>query len=321
MAPFSSSQLLVCESIYNDDVFQFQPLKMELDAAFLEPIMFTEPEVPPLRATVRFAVDDLIINIEPEFYGDDDIATKWYSNEDLTRIKLHAKDLCNELRRSDSPQDKTLTIAHHKTSLMLNSDFKALVKLSPSTPDQDLTEWCSYMDGRRGLERFASRDYTILRRSDITKTRQAVLAAAKLRCDAETIAHAAREASRRARTFARFLAAADADVAKVTEELRRVPARAVSMRPESSAFGINSTVAPTTTGRPNTLFRRVPSRTPSTFTKTRLPSATTTTTRVVPLRSKSMRPAETSAPSQRCAPARKRSKQVHGSSDLRAMAR
>ena len=174
------------------------------------------------------------------------------------------------------------------------------------------------MDGRRGLERFASRDYAILRRSDITKTRQAVLGAAKLRCDADTIAHSAREASRRARTFARFFAAADADVAKVTEDIRRAPARSVSMRPGLSGFGANSTVATTTMGRPNTLFRRVPSRTPSTFTKTRLPPAATTTERCIPVRSKSMRPAEMAAPSQRCAPARKRSKQVHDSADLRA---
>ena len=315
MAPFSSSPLLVWESNYNDDVFQFHPLKMELDAAFLEPI-----EVAPQSASVRFAANVLIINAEPEFYSDDDVATKWFSNDDLARIKVHAKDLCNELRRSDSPQDTTLTIAHRKTSLMLKSDFKALVKLTPTTPDQDLTKWCSYTDGRRGLERFASRDYSIMRRNDISNTLQAVLNGAKLHHDAETIAHSAREASRRARTFARFFAAADADVSKNAEESlqRRAPTRCVSMQ-----AGLSGTGFAPTADRPNMLIRRLPSRLP---TKTGLPTTATTSAvaasaRSAPLRSKSMRPSELVAPMQRCAPARKRSKQVHGSTDFCAMAR
>jgi len=296
---------------FREDVFHFQPLKMELEAAFLEPIAFQAPEVPAGRTTIRFQVETVTINPEPEYYSDEDVSTKWYSNEDLTMIKFLAKELSNELRRSTCPQDATLTIAHRKTSLMLKSDFKALVKLSPSTPDQDLTDWCSYTDGRRGLERFASRDYSIMRRNDIANTRQAVLEGVRTIQDAETIAHAAREASRRARTFARFFAAADADATKNTNETteRSAPARSVSMRPGA--------ITTTASGRPTLLNRRVPSRTASTFTKTKLPPMRAT--RGVPARCKSMRPAELAAPMQRCAPSRKRSKQVHDGGDVLAM--
>ena len=321
MAPFSSSTLVALESNYSDDVFHFHPLKMELEAAFLNPIMFSGPQVlPQTTATVHFETVHVTINPEPEFYTDEDVAIKWFNNDDFARIKLQAKDLCSELRRSDSPQDTTLTIAHRKTSLMLKSDFKALVKLTPTTPDQDLTKWCSYTDGRRGLERFASRDYSIMRRNDISNTLQAVLNGAKLHHDAETIAHSAREASRRARTFARFFAAADADVSKNAEESlqRRAPTRCVSMQ-----AGLSGTGFAPTADRPNMLIRRLPSRLP---TKAGLPPSSTTSAvaasaRSAPLRSKSMRPSELVAPMQRCAPARKRSKQVHGSTDFCAMAR
>lgn len=297
-------------------------MKMELEAAFLEPIAFLAPEVPTRRTTVRFHADIVTINPEPEYYSDEDVSTKWYSNQELALIKLLAKDLSNELRRSTCPQDATLTIAHRKTSLMLKSDFKALVKLSPSTPDQDLINWCSYTDGRRGLERFASRDYSLMRRNDIANTRQAVLEGVRTMQDAETIAHAAREASKRARTFARFFAAADADAAKNTIEAseRRAPARSVSMRPGAftTASG-NTNTDGLDAGRRAPLNRRVPSRTASTFTKTKLPPIRSA--RGLPARCKSMRPAELAAPLQRCAPARKRSKQVHDGGDLLAMVR
>lgn len=292
MAPLINNPAMLVSSI-NDDVFHFEPLKMELEAAFLEPLTFQPPEVSDRRTLVRFQAEETVINLQTEYYTDEDVRTKWYSNDDLAQIKLEAKELSNELRRSTNSQDTCLTTAHRKTSLMLKSDFKALVKLSPSTPDQDLTKWCSTTDGRRGLERFASRDYTVMRRNDIAKTRQAVFEAASSRQEPEAIAHAARDASRRARTFARFFAAADADAAKTPAQdpRRRMPARCVSMRPGATA--------PTT--------RCPPPRTITSYSKSRLPPLG----RGPPSRSKSMRPSDLTASPARCAPARKRSKQCH----------
>jgi len=322
MAPFSTSPILLDPSPI-DDVFHFEPLKMELEAAFLEPLKLFPPEASsPLEqtrstSTISFRPETETINPEPEYYTDEDVQTKWYSNEDLAQIKFSAKELSNELRRSTSPQDTTLTIAHRKTSLMLKSDFKALVKLSPTTPDQDLIQWCSYTDGRRGLERFASRDYAVLRRNDISNTRKAVLQSVKEGQDAETVAQLAREASRRARTFSRFFAAADADAAKKTiqETTRRLPARCVSLSPPGASTGV---MAMTTS---NTAPRRLPPlRNASTFSKTKLPPAMRQQRGVVS-RCKSLRPSELAAPAQRCAPARKRSKQCHDGSDLLGLVR
>jgi len=297
MAPLSSNPVEMDSSCI-DDVFLFEPLKMELEAAFLEPIVFLPPEVNYRRSGVRFQANETVINSGTEYYTDEDVQIKWYSNEDLAQIKLNAKELSNELRRSTSPQDASLTEAHRKTTLMLKSDFKKLIKLSPSTPDQDLTNWCSYNDGRRGLERFACRDYTMLRRNDIANTRQAVLEGSRSKKTPESIAQDAREASRRARTFARFFAAADSEAAKTpaVSPGRRMPARCVSMRP-------GATTAP--------FSNSTPLRTSCTFTKSKLPPLS----RGVPIRSKSMRPADLAAPPSRCAPARKRSKQCH-SNDL-----
>jgi hypothetical protein len=222
MAPLHDPALMddACE-----DVFSLWPMKVELDAAIWDAAR--AKNVP----TVQFRMDVEIVNPFTEYYTDDDIATKWFLPDELFDIKQRAKEESCEIRKATKGQETSLCVAHRKTSLMLKSDFKSLIKLSPTTPDEDLTEWCSADDGRRGLERFASRDYAALRRNDIFNTRTAVMEAyARQQSlfikDPEAIAIIARDASRRARTFARFFAAADAGAAKTPDEpIRRLPPR------------------------------------------------------------------------------------------------
>ena len=209
----------------SEDIFSLWPLKIELDAAAERNTVRTP--------AIRFDSIDDIINPTPEYYTEDDICTRWYTMEELQFIKQLAKEDSNSIRQSSAGKDTCLCVAHRKTSLMLKSDFKSLVKLSPTTPDHDLSEWCSYDDGRRGLERFASRDYAALRRRDIHITRTSVIEEfARQRnmfvFDHESVANLAREASRRSRTFARFFAEADAGAARKsheTEPLRKLPSR------------------------------------------------------------------------------------------------
>lgn len=204
------------ESIYFGDN-AVQPRKTELEAAILDSPAFVLPSsprtVPSRLTTIWFQVETDIINPEPEFWREEDVQTKWHSKEDLEMIQLRAKDLSIELRQSIRPQDTALTIAHQKTSLMLHSNLQALVKLSHSTPDQDLAKWCAFTDGRRGLESLASRYYRAMRHNDISATRRAVLQSVRLMQDPETIARLSRVVSRRARTFAHYLAVADAQQA------------------------------------------------------------------------------------------------------------
>ena len=184
-------------------------------------------EPPTRRRKISFNPRKTIINPEREFYTDEDVRLKWMSSGDLRHLKVSAKELSNRLRKSPRSLDqKTISVAHRKTTLMLKSDFKALMKLSSSTPDEDLSRWCHSPDGRRGLERFCSRDYAAFRQIDIGKVRAAVREecvrqrAAGIQ-DAEAIASAAQLHSRRARTFARFLGAADASVASEQRDNER----------------------------------------------------------------------------------------------------
>lgn len=226
---------LLIQPSYHDsseDVFSLWPLKLELDRTFA----INEFRAP----AIRFDDEDDIINPSPEYYSDDDISVKWYTMDELQQIKQQAKEYSNTIRQSSSSEDTCLCTAHRKTSLMLKSDFKSLVKLSQTTPDQDLSEWCSYDDGRRGLERFSSRDYAAFRRSDINMTRTAVIEEftrqqTMVFFDDEAVANIARDASRRARTFARFFAAADAGASRQSQHndvppVRPTPARSVSDR-------------------------------------------------------------------------------------------
>jgi hypothetical protein len=223
-----------------DDVFGLErftlPMKLQLEATLHEPLhcssqlrgndsgcSFEERR----QTRIRFDHSVRVVNPDPEYYTEQDMSMKWFAALELREFKVKAKELSNALRKSNNSQDqRTITIAHRKTTLMLKSDFKALTKLSPSTPDMDITRWCLFSDGRRGLERFASHDYAVMRQSDIRSTREAVLAEHARQVtfqfyDDEAVAKAARELSRRARTFARFLGAADSNAANQDEQPER----------------------------------------------------------------------------------------------------
>lgn len=226
-------------STASDDVFAperfSRPLKLELEATLREPLHCSSSswqddaciDFSRRKRRIRFDLSTSTINPDPEYYSEEEMTQKWFTALELRSFKVRAKELSNALRKSNKSQDqRTITIAHRKTTLMLKSDFKALTKLSLSTPDLDITRWCLFSDGRRGLERFASRDYAAIRQSDVRATRDAVLAehARQILSDSyddEAVAKAAREVSRRARTFSRFFGAADANVANREENTQR----------------------------------------------------------------------------------------------------
>jgi hypothetical protein len=145
--------------------------------------------------------------------------TTWLSPCDLRNIQQQAKTTSALVCHGANVQGCDLTLAHRKTTLMLAKNLRSLVKLSPTMPDQDLAVWCSHDDGRRGLERFASKLYNSFRYRDVTNTRMSVIGEQSRQRieginDPEAIAQVARTASCRARTFALYFGAADASQVK-----------------------------------------------------------------------------------------------------------
>jgi len=183
------------------------------------------------RRRVRFNREKHCLSPVDPYYTDEDVEAKWWTSDELHGIKADAKHMSSELRRSRGPREGCeVTMAHRKTSLMLAGDFKSLMRLTPTSPDQDLQEWCSYDDGRRGLERFSSRDYSCFRKRDIVNTRTSVLDEQAMQAqsgirDEEAIARISREASRRERTLAVFLGEADAKQASDSNEKKVPPPR------------------------------------------------------------------------------------------------
>jgi len=165
---------------------------------------------------VRFeSAPPKILNPESKYLSHEDSIIWWTSNE-LEEIRKDAKLLCSQFWHHAS-QDCDLTVAHHKLIFLLASKLWALLKLSPTSPDQDLLKWCSCNDGRRGLERIVSKTYSSFRQNDICETRMLVLTEQKRQrdediVDPEKIAILSQSASRRSRTFALIMASADASV-------------------------------------------------------------------------------------------------------------
>lgn len=210
MAPLAS-MIKVCDSFHE----RFSSsLNLDHDA----------PPQKTLKKRVRFNRETRNINSRKEFYNDEDIETKWFTGDELLQIRNEAKAFSALLRRGVSPDACDLTLAYKKTSLILSSDFKPLMELGPAGPDRHLQMgWCSHSDGRRGLERFSSREVCNQRRNDIIATRKAVLEEQSLQRDRgcfddEAIARIARGISRRARTFAHFLGAADAKQSRIRDK-------------------------------------------------------------------------------------------------------
>ena len=198
-------------------------------------LMEQESCQPKRRRKLKFG-GHVVINRDPEYYDEDDVAIKWWTSEELQVIRQDAKAIAEDLRgkSASNPSSCYISLAHRKTSLMLASDFKSLMKLSRSTPDQDLHQWCSWNDGRRGLERFSSQNYWCFRRRDIASFRKGVIEEMMRQkeagiSDPEIIGKLAREASRRPRTFALFLGGADALEASCIQDepvpVRRAPPR------------------------------------------------------------------------------------------------
>lgn len=189
------------------------------------------------KRRVQFDIGEHVINPGTEYYTDDDIRIKWWGMDELATIRNEAKEMSRFLRKHE---ECDLTMGHRKTSLMLASDFKSLVKLGTETPDHHLRKWCAQDDGRRGLERFASKDYCCFRRRDINHTRSAVIAEQRKQkehgfVDVEVTAQLARDASRRARSFAVFFAEADAAIVRA-EEIRQPSFRRAPPRKRSKLY-------------------------------------------------------------------------------------
>ena len=219
MAPLS---LIEChDHAFSNERFAY-PLKVELEA-----VKAHKP-----KRRVRFCREKKVINPRKEYYTDEDIRTKWWAMDELNEIKTEAKAMSNVLRKGVKMEHCDLTLAHRKTTLILASNFKALMNLPSTTPDQDLQRWCHQNDGRRGLERFSSRDYCCFRRRDILNTRNTVLQEQARQSfegmyDDEVMAKRARAASRRSRTFSLFFGEADAAEARRIQDApeRRAPPR------------------------------------------------------------------------------------------------
>jgi len=176
--------------------------------------------LPPLKQRrVYFAAGHKVINEGPEeSISEEEMQVRWWTQDDLDDIKQAAKEMSIRLRRQAKERGCYVEMAHKKTSLMLCNNFQELVKLTPSAPDQDLRHWCARSDGRRGLERFASKEYGNLRKDDVIQTREAVLQEQERQrqetvfCP-EQMAKVSKEKSRRARTFSLFMGEADAQAA------------------------------------------------------------------------------------------------------------
>lgn len=164
---------------------------------------------------VRFQTDQkVIMNPEMEFFDEEDTRIRWYSNEDLNSFRRNAKVAAAALRK-ESSQGCNVTLAHWKTALIVAAEFQTLVKLSKTSPDEDLFDWCFHNDGRRGLERLACKDYAVRRRLDMRFLLSSVMEeqhkqrAQNIR-DPAAIALVSRFLSRRSRCFAAFMGGADA---------------------------------------------------------------------------------------------------------------
>jgi len=205
MTPFVVSQMV------------FHATRDEFDCNILSDESLSDSEVGPLnQRRVRFhSAKPKVLNPETEYFLEDECLVRWWTTEELQKIRKSVKALCARIRYHRKCQDYELITAHRKITLMLASDFSTLTKMPLSLPDQDLSAWCSYNDGRRGLERFASKVYSCFRMNDIVVTREGVLRE-QLRqrqegvTDPEMIAEVCQIASRRARSFAQFMAGADA---------------------------------------------------------------------------------------------------------------
>lgn len=148
----------------------------------------------------------------PSILSTNDIQNIWWSSEELVSIKKNAKRMCLVLRKSYGGTG--LLNCHEKQGgLVFASDIP------------DLYQWFCFTDGRRGLERFASKSFAIRRHRDIMDTRLAVMREQARWSELtttidhgqhdEAIARVAKLASENARAFATWMGEADSHASSV----------------------------------------------------------------------------------------------------------
>lgn len=180
----------------------------------------------------------------------EEINSCWLKKEELHKLKMAAKKDSERLRRKDAAtnDDKAskFTMAYKKTKFMLNSNFKELMKLPLSRPDEDLTKWCLRNDGRRGLEKCVSKNFSIWRSKEIRNARKVVFNEQDLQRemnikDPDAIAKVSRDCTNLSRSFAGFLGAADATAMKISSEVDRRKKMDTIYREEEKRTSISST--------------------------------------------------------------------------------
>ena len=198
-----------------------------------------------MRPPVRFSdVEAEAIESHDESASPIPTSQLWWSQNEVSTLQRRAREFSCELREGkiDEDGDHALLMAHQKTTLMLKNDLPRLVKLPKTTPVHDLAVgWCGKDDGRRGLERYASKKFATSRRWDLINYKMAVLLEqhrqrkiGKREIDEKLIASIARKSSRRSRTFALFTGEADALAVRaqlLTENPSSHAARHQSYRP------------------------------------------------------------------------------------------
>lgn len=205
------------------------------------------------RRRVSFGGQKIINEGAYEFISFEEMQIRWWSQEDLENIKRNAKEMSLKLRKLAKEKGCYVETAHKKTSLMLTNSFQELVKMSASSPDQDLRHWCARSDGRRGLERFASKEYGNTRKTDVIGTRNAIFHEQEKQrkrgiYSPENIAKVSKANSRRSRTFSLFMGEADAQTVP-----RSAPTRTSSKRAKAPSH------SPRESGQqPKQKQRRVP---------------------------------------------------------------
>ena len=189
------------------------------------------------KRRVSFAGQKIINEGAQEVITVEEMEIRWWSQDDLDNIKKAAKEMSLKLRKLAKEKGCYVEVAHKKTTLMLTNSFQELVKMSASSPDQDLRHWCVRSDGRRGLERFACKEYGNTRKDDVIGTRMAVFQEQDKQRKArkyipEAMAKVSKAHSRRSRTFSLFMGEADAQTA--TRNLERTTSSSSSKRVKSS---------------------------------------------------------------------------------------
>ena len=180
---------------------------------------------------VRFSTEIKFVDCKHSPLSEESVQSMWWNRDEVSRLRQSARELSATIRENSDVQNCPLVNAYKKTTLMLSNDLQALVKLSPTTPDQDLFRHCCKMDGRRGLERYSSKTFAASRHQDIVDCRNAVFQEQRRQkeelcggeLDPQLIAKVSREASRRARSFAVFLGEADSLISRAQQADRKPP--------------------------------------------------------------------------------------------------